>query len=190
LTPAILRDKAEVLRSAGLVLAQLEIPLETVLCLAEMCQAMRVPLILDPAPAVKLPPEILQGTTWFTPNETEAEYYAGQTVSEVSTLEKLKSLGVRGLILKRGAEGCLLVEENGSTHRIAAPKVHAVDTTAAGDAFNAAFAVALMKKNSPAQSVEFATIAAAISVTRAGAQPSLATAEEVSAALGASNTAP
>ena len=183
LTPHILREKSDTLLSAGVVLAQLEIPIETVVCLAEMCQAMRVPLILDPAPAIELPLEVVQGTTWFTPNETEAEFYTGQAASEVETLQRLRVLGVRGIILKRGAEGCLLVEEGGAMHRIEAPAVHVVDTTAAGDAFNAAFAVALMQGRSAARGAAFAVTAAAISVTRAGAQTSLATAEEVTRAL-------
>lgn len=184
LTPALLSEKRDVLQSAGVVLAQLEIPVETVLRLVEMCQGMRVPLILDPAPAVKLPPEILRGVTWFTPNETEAEFYSGDAESEMATLERLKRLGVSGLILKRGSAGCLLVEEDGSSHRIAARAVHAIDTTAAGDAFNAAFAVALMRGNRPSECAQFATMAAAISVTRLGAQPSLATDREVEEALG------
>jgi len=183
LTRDILMQKKDILASAGIVLAQLEVPLDTILCLAELCASLNVPLILDPAPATKLPPALIMATTWFTPNETEAEFYSGNASSNDEVIKSLHDQGVRGLILKRGADGCLLIGEDGTPHHVAAPQVHAVDTTAAGDAFNAAFAVALMQGKDPVQSATFATTAAAISVTRAGAQPSLATASEVTAAL-------
>lgn len=183
LTPENVLQKKDVLASAGMVLAQLEVPIETVQCLAELCTSLNVPFILDPAPATKLPAALIQGVTWFTPNETEAEFYAGNATSDAQMIRSLHGLGVKGLILKRGANGCLLIGEDGVPHRIVAPKVHAVDTTAAGDAFNAAFAVALMRGNDPVQSATYATTAAALSVTRAGAQPSLATADEVNAAM-------
>jgi ribokinase len=99
-------------------------------------------------------------------------------------LARLFGAGVQGVILKRGALGCVLAEAGGVPHSVSAPAVHAVDTTAAGDAFNAAFAVGLMQGYGPIESAEFAVAAAAISVTRAGAQPSLATKEEVMAVLG------
>jgi ribokinase len=190
LTSEILRRKADVLRGAGLVLAQLEIPLDTVLCLVEMCRSMNVPLILDPAPAVSLPAEILSGVTWFTPNETEAEFYANGIADEPSLLNKLFGMGIQRLILKRGAHGCVVIGEDRVPRRVPSPAVHAVDTTAAGDAFNAAFAVALMQGNDPVKSAQFATAAAAISVTRAGAQPSLPTTHEVSEAMLASSGVP
>jgi ribokinase len=183
LTPEILQQKKDVLGAAGMVLAQLEIPMETIVCLAEMCASLKVPLILDPAPATALPEALIKAVTWFTPNETEAEFYSNNAASEGEVIQRLQRLGVRGLVLKRGAEGCLLVDADGVQHRVASPRVQAVDTTAAGDAFNAAFAVALMQGQNPEQSAAYAATAAAISVTRAGAQPSLATADEVKAML-------
>lgn len=95
----------------------------------------------------------------------------------------LLNAGVQGVILKRGARGSVLAESDGVPHYLHAYKVRAVDTTAAGDAFNAAFAVRLMQGYGSVESAGFATAAAAISVTRAGAQPSLATREEVLLAL-------
>jgi ribokinase len=183
LTPDVLRENISVLRSAGIVLAQLEIPVETVLCLAELCESMHIPLILDPAPAIDLRPEILHRVSWFTPNETEAEFYAGASPSDADLTDTLLATGIRGLILKRGAQGCIVVGEDRVQHRILAPVVRAIDTTAAGDAFNAAFAVFLIRGHDPVASANFASLAAAISVTRAGAQPSLATAQEVTAAI-------
>ena len=170
LTPEIVLQKKDLLASAGVVLAQLEVPIETVLCLAEVCASLKVPLILDPAPATKLPAALIEAVTWFTPNETEAEFYAGGATSDADVIQSLHDLGVQRLILKRGADGCLLIGEDGVPHRVAAPRVRAVDTTAAGDAFNAAFAVALMQGQDPVQSAAYATAAAAISVTRAGAR--------------------
>jgi ribokinase len=183
LTPGVLRDKAEIIRTAGIVLAQLEIPIDTVQCLAEMCLEMHVPLILDPAPAQALPKGILNAVTWLTPNETEAQFYTAKTSSNEEMLTMLLSTGVQGAILKRGALGSVLAGRDGIPHYIPAPAVRAVDTTAAGDAFNAAFAVGLMQGYEPVESARFATAAAAISVTRAGAQPSLATRHEVLLAL-------
>ncbi|MBB5066057.1 ribokinase [Granulicella mallensis] len=180
-TPDLLRSKSEILRTAGAVLTQLEIPVETVLCLSEMCAEMNVPLILDPAPAQTLPAETLHGVTWMTPNETEAQFYAKGATTEEELVNMLFKAGAHGVILKRGALGSVLAGEDRITHRIAAHAVRAIDTTAAGDAFNAAFAVGLMKGYEPVKSAEFASVSAAISVTRAGAQPSLATWDEVMA---------
>lgn len=181
LTPDILLSKREVLCAAGVVLAQLEIPMETMECLAELCVSYDVPLILDPAPARALPEGLLRRTTWLTPNETEVQFYAEGARSEEAVLSKLFGMGVQGIVLKQGAQGAVLVGEDRVVHRVASPVVRAVDTTAAGDAFNAAFAVGLMLKYDPAESARYAATAASISVTRAGAQPSMATKEEVSA---------
>jgi ribokinase len=183
LTPEVLRSKTKILRNAGLVLAQLEIPLETIQCLAEMCAEWNIPFVLDPAPAQSLPDGVLRGVTWLTPNETEAEFYAKGASSEEEILSALFGAGAKGVILKRGALGSLLAGEDHLLHRIPAPHVQAVDSTAAGDAFNAAFAVGLIQQYDPLYSARFATAAAALSVTRAGAQQSMATKEEVMSAL-------
>ena len=183
LTVEILQSNVEVIRNAGAVLTQLEIPIETVLCLAQLCSAHGIPLILDPAPAQKLPTELLRCVTWLTPNETEARFYAAGASSDSEILDQLFRTGVRGIVLKRGALGSVLADGKNASISLGAPKVQAVDTTAAGDAFNGAFAVALMQGLSLQESGRFATAAAAISVTRAGAQPSLASRGEVLAAI-------
>jgi ribokinase len=185
LSPEVLRAKVNILREAGVVLTQLEIPLKTVQCLAEMCAELHVPLILDPAPAQTLADGMLRHVTWLTPNETEAQFYAGWALQDDEMLAKLFQAGAQGVILKRGALGSVLAEKTHLPHVIPAPAVTAVDTTAAGDAFNAAFAVGLMSGYGAIGSARFATTAAAISVTRAGAQPSLASRSEVMSALGA-----
>jgi ribokinase len=183
-TPKYLESKRGVLSSAGLVLAQLEIPLQTVSWLAECCAQLEIPLMLDPAPAAVLSPQLLSQVTWFTPNQTEAAFYAAGELSEEETLASFFRMGLRQVVLKLGANGVLIACNDGRRERIPAIPVQTVDTTAAGDAFNGAFGVALMRGNTILESARFASAAAALSVTRSGAQTSLASQEEVDAALG------
>lgn len=182
-TPEYLRSRLEVLRDAGMVLAQLEIPTGTIVWLANYCAEQGIPLILDPAPAMPLPESVLSQIAWFTPNQTEASFYAGAEESEEQMVTRFFGMGVRNVILKQGAEGAFVASANGDRHRVASFPVNVLDTTAAGDAFNGAFCVALMWGQSAAESARFAAAAAAISVTRHGAQPSLASQEEVLALL-------
>jgi len=189
-TPQSLDANIEMIRQAGMVLAQLEIPMETVEYLARICAREGVPLMLDPAPAMLLPTGVMKHIAWFTPNETEAAFFIegqGQrnaqsapvksTPAEVA--ETLLREGARGVVLKRGAQGVYLATEDGLGELIPALRVKAVDTTAAGDAFNGGFATGLMLGKTPLESARFATVVAAISVTRHGAQPSLPTMDEV-----------
>ena len=182
-TPHLLQEHIALLDRAGMVLAQLEIPTETVESLAILCAERGKPLILDPAPAQSLTRQTLKKITWFTPNETEAHFYARNSLSDEEILTDLLSQGPRGVILKQGARGVTMASQGVAPQTIAAVRVHAVDATAAGDAFNAAFAVWLMNGHTALDSARFAVAAAAISVTRRGAQPSLASRDEVSAAL-------
>lgn len=181
-TVSYLENNREVLRRAGMVLTQLETPVETVGWLGEFCRAEQIPLMLDPAPATELPDALLRNVTWFTPNETEASFYTRHGESIEQALQRLLELGIANIILKQGAKGALLAA-NGQREPVDAFRVRAVDSTAAGDAFNGAFAVSLMRGNSPLTSARFAAAAAAISVTRPGAQPSLADEAEVQALL-------
>lgn len=183
-TPEYLDRHRDVIRGAGMVLAQLEVPMATIEHLAELCRQYEVPLILDPAPAVPLSPEILSRIGWFTPNETEAEFFAGQIDPVLSgalperVARAFVDAGVGAVALKRGPQGVLLLVD-GSSKMIPAPQVDAVDTTAAGDAFNGAFATGLMLGMNPYEAGRFACGAAAISVTRRGAQPSMPARAEV-----------
>ncbi|MFY9940273.1 MAG: ribokinase [Silvibacterium sp.] len=181
LSPADIDANLDMIRAAGLVLTQLEIPLETVEHLANVCAREGIPLMLDPAPARELPAAILTRTRWFTPNETEAAFYSGNEPfdSSRSIARKLLAKGPQAIVLKLGARGVYLADRNGLDQQIDAYPVRAVDTTAAGDAFNGAFAAALMLGETPAESARFAAAAAAISVTRSGAQPSMPTMAEV-----------
>jgi ribokinase len=188
LTPEIIRRKESAIRSAGLVLAQLEIPLETIAALSEICHNEGIPFMLDPAPALTLPSAILAKVSWFTPNETEAAFYVPNVSDVESLVDELSSLGPRNVILKRGAAGAAMKLSGLGMQTVGAPTVTPVDTTAAGDAFNAAFAVGLMTLDSPTEALRFAATAASISVTRAGAQPALAFRSEVEKMLQAEAT--
>jgi len=188
-SPRDVDDNADAISKAGVVLTQLEIPLETVEYLGTLCARLEIPLILDPAPARALPADLLRSVSWLTPNETEI----GCCVTEMrhssnrrETSEILDALLEQcrdGVVLKMGSRGSYLATKDGFRQHVNAFPVSAVDTTAAGDAFNGAFAVALMLGRSSLGSAQFAVAAAAVSVTRAGAQPSMPTMEEVSLML-------
>ena len=179
-TPNDIDQNVELLQSAGAVLAQLEVPLETVEHLAHVCAREAVPFILDPAPAAELPDSVLRNTTWFTPNETEAAFYVGDAegLAPAEMARRLRARGPRGVVLKMGSRGAYISCDQADSLVPSFP-VHAIDSTAAGDAFNGAFATGIMLGKSPAESATFAAAAAAISVTRAGAQPSMPALSEV-----------
>ena len=185
LSPRDINDQLPIIRNAGMVLTQLEIPIDTVECLASVCARENVPLILDPAPASQLPHSVFRHVAWFTPNESEAAFYTSERNGQSGSLppaeiaEALLIKGCRGIILKRGSRGVYLVSPGARGTSLSAFPVKAVDTTAAGDAFNGAFAVGLMLGKSPQASATFAAAVAAISVTRIGAQPSMPTITEV-----------
>jgi ribokinase len=185
LTPEDVDANIEIIRSAGIVLTQLEIPIEAVRHLAEICSRENVPLILDPAPAKELPPDLLQNVEWFTPNEIEAAFFIGNSSGVADTLspapmaQRLLGNGMRGVVLKLGSRGAYLASAAGQTAFLDPFPVEPIDTTAAGDAFNGAFATGLMFRMEPVEAARFAAAAAAISVTRAGAQLSMPVMAEV-----------
>jgi ribokinase len=186
-TPTLIRQHTALIQSAGIVLLQLEIPLETVLAACELCAAANVPVILDPAPAASLPDAIWPQLAWFTPNETELGLYTGSGFPPETTAKQLLARGVQGVALKRGAEGVYLSSSAEEPSWIPAFHVEAIDTVGAGDCFNGAFAVALLEGSSPSDAARFASAAAAISVTRRGAQAAMPTREEVDAFLATHN---
>jgi ribokinase len=174
----------EAVQRASMILVQLETPIEAVMRLAERAEEAKTGLMLDPAPARPLPEMLLRRTTWLTPNETEAQTLLGRVnVAPAEAAEKLLAMGVRNVALKLGSQGVFLAGRDCVAQRVPAFEVNAVDTTAAGDCFNGAFAVALTRGQEPAKAARYAAAAAAISVTRAGAQPSLPTSAEVEAFL-------
>lgn len=159
-----------------LALLQLEIPLNTVEYVVEQAAARGLRVILNPAPAQSLPETIFPHLFLITPNETEAEILTGIYVTDVSTAEraaqKLHELGVANVIITLGSKGAYLHTDDGG-QLISVPRVTAVDSTAAGDCFNGALAVALAEEQSLVDAVAFACKAASISVTRMGAQASM-----------------
>ena len=188
-TPKDVEANRSVIARAGAVLAQLEIPLETVECLARICGREGVPLILDPAPAQDLPGEMYRNVAWFTPNESEAQFYGSNgsgvaaKTSAVGTAQSILSQGCCGVLLKLGSRGAYLATPDHPGKMVPAFQVTAVDSTAAGDAFNGGFATGLMLGKSPFDSALFGSAVAAISVTRVGAQPSMPSMPEVTAFL-------
>jgi ribokinase len=184
-TPADIDTNVNLIRNAAIVLTQLEIPLPTVEYLAAITQREDVPLMLDPAPARPLPDSLFQKVTWITPNETETCTLLGTDAVEWNdasmkdAAEALLKRGVRNVILKLGDRGCYLALSDGRREFVPAFKVRAVDSTAAGDAFNGAFATAMVRGKDPVSSAIWASAVAAVSVTRAGAQPSMPNEEDV-----------
>lgn len=188
-TAADITADAQLLRGARFALLQLEVPLATTLAAATAARAAGLQVILDPAPAPEhLPAELLKFADVLTPNESEASLLVGRKPGDVSVDEaraiagELQSRGVRQVIIKLGAKGCLLLEAGTATH-VPAPLVKAVDTTGAGDIFNAAFAVACAEGATRVDACQFAVHAAALSVTRMGCQASVPTRAELDAYL-------
>ena len=189
LSPTDLDANIDLIRSAGILLTQLEVPFETVEHLAAIAAKERIPLMLDPAPASPLSSALLHRVEWLTPNETETCILTGLAPGEIgnesleSAANRLLESGCRNVILKLGALGCYLAFSDGTRRLLPAYTVKAVDTTAAGDAFNGAFAVALINGQGPLESASWASAVAAISVTRHGAQTSMPSAMEVESFL-------
>jgi ribokinase len=182
LSPEDVRRAQSDIASAGAVVAQLEVPLATVQCTAELAQQAGVIFILNPAPAQPLPPALLALVTVLTPNEIEAEILTGVKVvgpeSACEAADRLLEAGVKSAIITMGAKGFLLAEGARREH-IAAEQVNAVDTTAAGDAFTGSLAVGLGRGQGLCEAALFANRAAALCVTKRGAQPSMPTMDEV-----------
>jgi|SRR5271165_3461883 len=171
---------------ARVILLQLETPLETVQAAARLARRAGVEVILNPAPARPLPDALLRDVSLLTPNETEAARLTGVRVNGVASAANaariLLKRGVRTVIVTLGAKGALVATCDG-VQVIPGFKATAVDTTAAGDVFNGALAVRLAEDCPLADAVLFAHAAAAISVTRLGAQPSIPTRREIDALL-------
>jgi ribokinase len=184
LTPELLEKATPRLERAGFILAQLEIPLETVDSLAQFAERHDIPLMLDPAPACELSGALLRRVSWITPNETETQELLKTDIGNGdqgydAAAERLLACGVKNVLLKLGSRGSVIAQRNLKKQHVLAFTVNAVDTTAAGDAFNGGFAVGVMRGLTVARCAVFASAVAAISVTRAGAQPSMPTEDEV-----------
>ena len=185
LLPRDLEKSLPQLRSAGIILTQLETPMETVEYLCTLSSRFRIPLMLDPAPARPIPRRMLRHVTFLTPNETETCALCGIAPEELTPAtvgdyaRKLQTGGAANVIIKMGSRGAFIAAADGLCKMIPSFKVKAVDSTAAGDAFNAGLAVALMRGLTLPDAVRFGAATGALSATRAGAQSSMPTEPEV-----------
>jgi ribokinase len=174
---------SDVIRNAGMVLCQLELPMATIDHTLALCAQFGVPVMLDPAPAAALSDPVWKQVAWFTPNETEAAFYLDNASDPEPNARKLIERGLSGVVLKRGAEGAYVAVAGGHAGWVKPFAVDAIDTVGAGDCFNGAFAVALLEGKDPLAAARFACAASAISVTRRGAQASMPTRADLNAFL-------
>jgi len=183
LTGADVEKAMQTIGEFDVLVMPLEIPLETIYTAAKIASYRGAKVLLNPAPAQVLTKELLELVDVLVPNESEIASMAGMPVKSTSDVSKavpkLLRLGVKNLIVTMGDHGAVLFDEKGQEVLIPACQVQAVDTTAAGDCFVGALAVALCEGRSLLPAAEFASAAAALSVTREGAQPSLPHREEV-----------
>lgn len=162
---------------ADALLMQLESPIEAVQLAAEIAKKNKTKVILNPAPAQALPDSLLTLVDIITPNETEAEHLTGIPVKDElgaqAAAQALHDKGISKVMITLGARGVWFSEQGTTGKIIAGFKVKAVDTIAAGDTFNGAYVTALLEGKSDSDAIIFAHAAAAIAVTRPGAQPSV-----------------
>jgi ribokinase len=186
LTPEDVLSARDAITSADVLVTQLETPLDAVQAAVDLAVKNGVRVVLNPAPARPLGEEILRHVSVLTPNETEAELLTGIEVSNdaaaLAAAERLNALGVQAVLITLGSRGAFFFD---SDHRELVPgfELEAVDTTAAGDVFNGALAVALAEGRPLTKAVRFANAAAALAVTKLGAQPSAPTREEIQGLL-------
>lgn len=182
-TKELIDEKADIIKESDIVIMQLEIPLDVVEYVKEMAVRERKTVIVDPAPALPdLPDHFWRGIDYVKPNETELAILTGRKLKTREELiggaRVLIEKGVRNVIVTLGSEGCLMVTED--TEAFFCPyQVKAVDTTAAGDSFTAAFALALSQGKTCGEAVDLGQKVSSVAVTRKGAQTSIPTMEEV-----------
>lgn len=185
MTEAVIDRFDAVLQAADVVICQLEIPDATVGHALKRARELGKTVILNPAPASRpLPADWFAAIDYLIPNESEAAALSGIAVDSLQSAEtaatQLIAMGASKVIVTLGAQGSLFADGKGFEH-FPAPTVKAVDTTAAGDTFVGGFAAALASGKSEAEAIRYGQVAAALSVTRAGAQPSIPTISEVQA---------
>ncbi|MGE5352090.1 MAG: ribokinase [Acidobacteriota bacterium] len=184
LSPEDIRHNENAFSQAGVVITQLEIPLETVVETARIAKKHGAIFILNPAPARRLPEELLKLVDYITPNEIELGMLSGIPVLDTDSAslasKRLIDMGVKNVIVTLGSKGALLVNDKRS-ELFATREVDVVDSTAAGDAFNGALAFALSEGKSVDEAIQFANIVASYSVTKLGAQTSMPTMDEIKA---------
>lgn len=185
ISSADIEAHADLIRSAGVFVTQLEQPIDAALKALQIARGAGVTTILNPAPAATLPDSIYALCDYVTPNESEAEGLTGIAVSSVDdarrAADSLLAKGVGAVIVTLGEKGALLHTRERSDHVGAVTAGPVIETTGAGDAFNGGLAAALAKGVEPLEAVRFACAVAGISVTRPGTAPSMPTLQEVEA---------
>ncbi len=180
--PEDVRVIRQLIKDSDILMMQLEIDIEVVKEALVIASGYNVPVLLNPAPAQKLSEEMLKHIAYLTPNETEAELLTGIKVTDIESAgkaaDKLVRQGIKNVIITLGEQGALIADESGWEH-IAAFQVTPIDSVAAGDAFNAAFAIAIVEGKPCAQAAKFANAAGALAVLTEGAIPSLPARESV-----------
>lgn len=178
-----IRGMESAIAESDILLLQLEIPLESVEEAVRIANIHGVPVILNPAPAREIPAELYRKIAVLTPNESECRMLSGMAADTAedakSAGQKLLELGAERVVVTLGGNGSVFGDRGGFTH-MPGLKVPVVDTTAAGDSFSGALAVALAEGKSLAQAVEMATLVGSKTVQKAGAQPSLPYRNEIS----------
>jgi ribokinase len=186
LTRELVSRASTLISSAQVLMVQLEVPLEAVTEAVTIAGAAGVRVVLDPAPACKLDPKFLERVDFITPNAQEASVLTGVDVhcwkTAALAARELRGQGVKQVLVTMGKFGAFYSSPQGEV-RIAAPHVMAVDSTAAGDAFNGSLAVALVNGAKPDQAADVAAVAGALATTIPGAQPSLPRLEDVAKAV-------
>lgn len=179
--PEEIDQHIDAIKQADVVLLQLEIPLQTVQYAAETAKRLGKTVILNPAPARPLPDALLQNVDVIIPNQSELYLLADVEVDSdlEAAMQRLLAKGVRTVITTLGSKGAVYLERGQKLGMVASYKVEVVDTTGAGDAFNAGFAFALASGQTINDSVSFASKAAALAVTKLGAQQGMPTIQQV-----------
>ncbi len=172
-------SRIEDIKSADILLTQLEIPLETVVYAVKAAKKLGKTIVLDPAPARKdIPHEVFRFIDYIKPNETELEILTGERDCEKGA-KKLIEMGVKNVIVSRGAKDCYFLSHSGESFYTRIPKVSVIDTTAAGDSFTGAFAAAKAEGKTDREAVLYAVKVSTVVVTKAGAFDSIPTQKEV-----------
>ncbi len=182
LMPKDIDEAQSAIKDSDIVLMQLETPMETVERAALIAKQEGKKVILNPAPAQPLSASLLECLYMLIANETEAEFISGVQITDMNSVARaadiICSKGVENVVITLGSKGAF-IKERGAYHQVPALKVKAVDATAAGDTFCGAVCVALAEDKGITEAVEFANRAAAVTVTRMGAQSSLPYRREV-----------
>jgi ribokinase len=196
LSAADVEDARSLIESAGIVLLQMEVPMETNIAAAKVAHRAGIPVALNPAPAPedgKLPEELLRHLTFIIPNQTEVQQLTGIEATTrggaTQAAAALRALGPKTVILTLGEQGALLSQPGTDVTFVDSFSVCAIDTTAAGDAFCGAFAASFARGTALDAAIKFGCAAGALACTRLGAEPSLPQLQEIEQLLTGGKTA-